>query len=130
MKIGKIIPLYKAGDKNIYTNYRPVSLLSQFSKVLEKLFKIRMEKFVESNNIFTDSQYGFRENRSTSHALIELVEKLTNAIDKRHYAIGVFIDLKKAFDTINHTILLKKLEFYGIRGLSLKWVASYLENRL
>ena len=129
MKLAKVIPLYKTGDKHIFTNYRPVSLLSQFSKVLEKLFSARLDGFIEKHKLLTESQYGFRENRSTSLALMELIEEITNCLDTQKYAIGIFIDLKKAFDTINHEILLDKLERYGIRGIGLNWLRSYLMDR-
>lgn len=129
MKIAKVIPLYKTGDKHHFTNYRPVSLLPQFSKILEKLFSDKLDKFMDKHRLLTDSQYGFRTNRSTSLALTELIEEITNSIDQKKYAVGVFVDLKKAFDTINHDILINKLERYGIRGVVLKWVSSYLQNR-
>ena len=129
MKTAKVIPLYKTGDKHNFTNYRPVSLLSQFSKVLEKLFNSRLDKFINKYNLLSDSQYGFRSNRSTSHALIETVEDITNAIDQKLHSVGIFIDLKKAFDTIHHDILINKLERYGIRGIAKNWVSSYLSNR-
>uniref|UniRef100_A0A3Q3LLQ2 Reverse transcriptase domain-containing protein n=1 Tax=Labrus bergylta TaxID=56723 RepID=A0A3Q3LLQ2_9LABR len=129
MKIAKVIPLYKTGDKHHFTNYRPVSLLPQFSKILEKLFADRLNKFINKHNLLTDSQYGFRPNRSTSLAVIELIEKITNSLDQKNYAAGVFIDLKKAFDTINHDRLINKLERYGIRGVVLNWLRSYLHNR-
>ena len=96
MKIAKVIPLYKSGDKHQFTNYRPVSLLPQFSKILEKLFNNRLESFLENNNILAENQYGFRSNRSTSLAIIEAMEEITNAIDQRKYAVGIFIDLKKS----------------------------------
>uniref|UniRef100_A0A3Q3EDH9 Reverse transcriptase domain-containing protein n=1 Tax=Labrus bergylta TaxID=56723 RepID=A0A3Q3EDH9_9LABR len=129
MKIAKVIPLYKTGDKHHFTNYRPVSLLPQFSKILKKLFADRLNKFINKHNLLTDSQYGFRPNRSTSLAVIELIEKITNSLDQKNYAAGVFIDLKKAFDTINHNRLINKLERYGIRGVILNWLRSYLHNR-
>lgn len=129
MKIAKVIPLYKSGDRHYYSNYRPVSLLSQFSKILEKLFAERMDNFIEKYKLLVDSQYGFRTNRSTSLALMELIEEITNSIDNKKYAVGIFIDLKKAFDTINHDIMINKLEKYGIRGVGLNWVSSYLRNR-
>ena len=100
----------------MFTNYRPVSLLSQFSKILEKLFNNRLDTFLEKNDLLVDGQYGFRKARSTSMAITQLIEELTNANEEKKITIGVFIDLKKAFDTIDHTLLLRKLEHYGIRG--------------
>lgn len=129
MKIAKVIPLYKTGDKHNFTNYRPVSLLSQFSKILEKLFSERLVQFVDKNNILSDSQYGFRSERSTSLALIELTEQITKCIDSKQCAAGVFLDLKKAFDTIDHNILIDKLQKYGVRGTVCDWVKSYLQYR-
>ena len=96
MKTAKVIPLFKSGEKSYFTNYRPVSLLPQFSKVLEKLFCSRFTKFIERNEILSDNQYGFRSKHSTSLALIDLVEELTNSIDNKSIAIGIFIDLKKS----------------------------------
>ena len=129
LKVAKVIPLFKAGDKSLFTNYRPVSLLPQFSKILEKLFAKRLNKFIDKHNILNDSQYGFRHEHSTSLALIELIEQITLASDFKKSTIGVFIDLKKAFDTIDHDILLHKLEHYGIRGIAHKWINSYIKNR-
>lgn len=129
MKMAKVVPLYKTGDKHLFTNYRPISLLSQFSKILEKLFAERLMEFIEKDKILTDSQYGFRSGRSTSHALIELTDEITKCIDSKHYVAGIFVDLKKAFDTIDHHILLNKLEKYGIRGVVGNWVKNYLQNR-
>ena len=85
--------------------------------------------FIENHHILTDRQYGFRSNHSTSLALTEFVEKVTSAIDKQESTFGVFIDLKKAFDTIDYKTLLSKLQCYGIRGLALDWIKSYLANR-
>ena len=89
----------------------------------------RLINFVEKNNILSEHQYGFRKNRSTELAITEFIDKITKAIDNGQYTIGIFLDLSKAFDTINHTILIKKLEYYGIRGIALKWFQNYLTNR-
>ena len=124
-----VIPLFKSGDVKEFSNYRPVSLLPQFSIFLERVFHKRLMSFLDKNNVLYKSQYGFRKNMSTSLAILELVEEITNAIDDRKYTVGVYIDLKKAFDAVDHNILIKKLEHYGIRGLANKWVRSYLENR-
>uniref|UniRef100_A0A8C6M9A3 Reverse transcriptase domain-containing protein n=1 Tax=Nothobranchius furzeri TaxID=105023 RepID=A0A8C6M9A3_NOTFU len=129
MKIAKVVPLFKTGDKHSFTNYRPVSLLSQFSKILEKLFSKRLDLFLDKGMILSDSQYGFRSNRSTSLALMDTVEEITNAIDRKHFAVGIFLDLQKAFYTIDHNILINKLERYRIRGIVLKWLTSYLSHR-
>ena len=127
MKRAKVIPLYKTGNKHQFTNYRPVSLLSQFSKILEKPFHNRLHKFIDKHKLLTESQYGFRSNRATSLALIDSVEEITNSIDLKQYTVGIFIDLQKAFDTINHDILFKKLDQYGIRGKALEWLKSNSE---
>ena len=129
MKLAKIIPVFKSGSKAEFNNYRPISLLSQFSKILEKLYNKRLEQFIDKNNVLSNSQYGFRSSMSTSHALIDLVEEISESIDKKLYTLGVFIDFKKAFDTVNHSILLQKLNFYGIRGVAEKWIESYLSDR-
>ena len=129
MKIARVIPLFKNGNINDFTNYRPISLLSQFSKILEKIFHNRMMSFIEEKNILYESQYGFRKNMSTSLAILELVENITSSIDGCKSTVGIFIDLKKAFDTVNHDILVKKLVHYGIRGVANKWICSYLSNR-
>ena len=129
MKIAKVIPMFKSGTKTDVTNYRPISLLPQFSKILEKLFLTRINSFLCVNNILSSSQYGFCTNLSTSLAMMELIEEITNPTDNKKHAIGVFIDLKKAFDTVDHRILIKKLEHYGVRGAASDWLKSYLSNR-
>lgn len=129
MKIAKVVPIHKGGDSHQLNNYRPISILPQFSKILEKLFDARLESFIDKHNLLSDCQYGFRKNRSTAHALIDLTEEVTNNIDNSLFTIGIFIDLQKAFDTIDHGILLKKLLNLGVRGLPQNWVKSYLTER-
>ena len=114
MKIAEVIPLFKSGDKHVFNNYRPVSLLPQFSKILEKLFNNRLDSFIDKNCILSECQYGFRNSRSTYMALMDLVENICELIEKKKYVMGIFIDLKKAFDTIDHTILLDKLYHYDL----------------
>ena len=130
MKIAKVIPIYKNGDKQSVSNYRPISLLPQFSKILEKLFVKRLDSFIEKYDILNDYQYGFRRNRSTSLAVMEFVENIATVLDNKQFGVGVFIDLRKAFDTIDHSLLLQKCERYGIRGIAQLWLRSYLNNRL
>ena len=116
LKVALIAQVYKASEKNVFSNYRPISVLPFFSKILEKLMYKRLIDYINKNGILTDRQYGFRSKSSTNHAIIELVDKITKAIEKNEFIVGIFLDLSKAFDTVNHNILLKKLYFYGIRG--------------
>ena len=129
MKIAKIIPIFKSGEKSSFNNYRPISLLPQFSKILEKLFTARLDSFLVKNKILYRSQFGFQKNQSTSLAVMELIEEITNNTEQKRVTAGIFIDLKKAFDTVNHAILIKKVEHYGLRGLAKNWIESYLDNR-
>ena len=120
---------HKANEKCLFENYRPISVLTCFSKLLEKIMYKRLISYIEKQNILSKHQYGFRKDRSTEHAIIELTDKISKAIDEGKYTIGIFLDLSKAFDTVNHEILLKKLEHYGIRGNCLKWFENYLHER-
>ena len=129
LKVAKILPVYKSGNHMHITNYRPISLLNCFSKIYEKVLYNRLEKFFEKQQTLYDQQYGFRKNRSTQLTLISFIDNLTEAIDKNEYAISIFIDLSKAFDTIDHSILMKKLYNYGIRGLANDIFKNYLSNR-
>ena len=129
MKIARVIPIFKTGDLQEFSNYRPISILPQFSKILEKIFHSRLTSFLNNKQILYEGQYGFRKKHSTSMAIFELVEEITTAMDNSMSTVAVFIDLKKAFDTVDHNILLNKLEHYGIRGLALSWIQSYLTNR-
>lgn len=129
LKVALITPVYKASEKNVFSNYRPISVLPFFSKILEKLMYKRLTDYINKNGILTDRQYGFRSKSSTNHAIIELVDKITKAIENNEFTVGIFLDLSKAFDTVNHNILLKKLYFYGIRGKCHAWIKDYLSNR-
>ena len=129
MKIAKVIPLHKGGSTEQVNNFRPISLLSIFDKIIEKLMHKRLYHFLEVHKILYENQFGFRKNNSTAHSLMDITEKIKESIDSGKFGCGVFIDLKKAFDTVNHEILITKLEHYGIRGSILKWFESYLTNR-
>jgi len=129
MKIAKVIPIYKKDNKSLFTNYRPISLLPGFSKILEKLIHKRLLSYLTHHNILALSQYGFQPGVSTEFAILELQDRLIKAIASKKYCLGLFIDLSKAFDTLNHNILLSKLEHIGIRGISQKWFNSYLTQR-
>ena len=130
MKIANVTPFYKSGKKNLMTNYRPISVLSCFSKILERIMYNRLYSYLNDNNLFFQKQFGFREGHSTNHALIELINSINDSFNQNKYTLGVFIDLSKAFDTVDHNILLKKLSLYGIKNNSLKWFSSYLSNSL
>ena len=129
LKIAKVIPLYKTKDPALFSNYRPISLLPFFSKILERLMHNRLYNFLTEHNILAMNQFGFRKNYSTFLALMDLVDNISKNIDEGNYSIGIFLDLSKAFDTIDHTILLDKLCRYGIRGVTLNWFKHYLNDR-
>ena len=129
LKQSRVTPLYKSESKSQPNNYRPISVLSIFSKIFEKLVTTRLELFFEENNIINSVQFGFQKYKSTTSAILKLSDYVLNSFDNQNFVISVFLDFKKAFDTVNHSILLKKLEHYGVRGVALDWFSSYLHCR-
>ena len=127
LKIAKVNPIFKSGDNQVFSNYRPISILPSISKILEKIMYTRLFDFVTKNDILSPHQYGFRPNRPTYMAINDLYCKITDDLDNKHYSLGIFLDLSKAFDTLNHDILLHKLNMYGI--LANSWIQNYLSNR-
>ena len=105
MKIARVIPSFKSGHHRSIPNYRPISVLSIFSKLLERAVYNRVINYINKSNVIFDNQYGFRKKHSTSLALIHLYDKITSAIDRQEFSFSIFLDLSKAFDTVNHDIL-------------------------
>ena len=129
LKKARVVPIFKTGDKSLINNYRPISILSFYSKVFEKLMYNKLYNFIEANDILYAHQYGFRRGHSTHQAIITLIDKITKSVNSDDFVISVFIDLKKAFDCVPTNILLAKLQAYGIRGDYIKWFRSYLTDR-
>ena len=129
LKESLAIPVFKKGFRLLVSNYCPISRLLNLNKIFEKILNQRMSSFLEKCNIIYDLQFGFRFKYSTSHALIHMTETIPSALDHRKVTCGIFIDLQKAFETVNHEILIKKLEHYGFRGNMNNWFCSYLTSR-
>ena len=128
-KIARIIPVLKNGKQTCTNNYRPISLLSVFNKILEKLMYKRLVSFLDTHNILFNNQFGFQSGHSTTQATLLITDKIQEAIERGKYSCGIFLDLSKTFDTVNHHILILKLQHFGIRGVARDWFVSYLMNK-
>ena len=129
MKIGKVSPIFKDGEKNGKTNYRPITVLTQFNQIFERLLSKRYLNFFEKFDIITKKQFGFLKKHCTEHAILDLKEFIISKLDKKEVMAVLFLDLQKAFDTVDHDILLQKLYHYGVRGNAHKLIKSYLSGR-
>jgi len=128
-KYARVSPIYKEGDVNDPSNYRPISILPFVGKCIEYFVNKQLTSYMEDNKLLTDRQYGFRKNNSTTYLMLDLFDEIYDSKLSNCKPAIIFLDVKKAFDTVNHDILLKKLEFYGIKGTVLQWFRSYLSGR-
>ena len=129
LKLARVVPVFKSGSKCDESNYRPISLLHAFSKIFEKLMHNRVTQFMENNKSLHDMQFGFRAGRSCEHALLTATNSILHSLNKNQVSLLLLIDFSKAFDMVEHSILIKKLANYGIRGNTLEWFKSYLSDR-
>ena len=128
LKTAHITPVYKKGSKNSCSNYGPISLLSSSGKIFEKCIHTRLYSYLIDNQLITKSKYGFRTRLLTSHAIFDLHNKILSGLDEKLNVFCNFLDLAKAFDTVDHKMLLQKLNCYGIRGVSFQLIQSFLTN--
>ena len=126
--MARIIPIFKADDNTDALNYSSISLLANFNRIFEKLIFNRMESSIEKDNLFSPSHYGFRKAHSIHYTILHIVNTIQTNMNKRLFSCGVFIDLKKAFDIVDHKILLDKWYHYGFRDIINEWFSSYLEQ--
>ena len=129
MKVGKVSPIYKKGERNENNNYRPITVLTQFNQIFERLISKRLQSFFDKFELFTKKQFGFLKKHCTEHAILDLKECIIKNLEKKEVTAVLFLDLQKAFDTVNHDILLQKLHHYGVRGNAHKLLSSYLSGR-
>ena len=129
LKIAKVIPIHKKGDATVFNNYkyRPISLLPAISKVLEKIIYDQLSCYLNDSKLLFNNQYVFRSMHSTEYAALELIDRIVTQMDKDELPINIYLDLSKAFDTIDHSILINKLEYYGIKGSHLRLIHSYYQ---
>ena len=129
LKIAKVTPSFKNSDNTLMHNYCPISVLPCFSKTLERVIYDRLYSFFSENNILYKKQFGFQKQHSTDNAIVHLVNEILKSFENNCYTLGIFINLTKAFDTVDHNVLLKKLFHNGVRGNNLKLFQIYLQNR-
>ena len=127
-KIAQVVPLFKGGDKESPSCYRPISLLPALGKLLEKIVSFRALNYLNENNLLSEHQFGFRKHFSTEYAILDLYEKLLHNLDNKLSSCAIFLDLAKAFDSVDHGILLRKLSKYGFRDNFLNFFSSYLNS--
>ena len=129
LKIAKLTPIFKTGETTNLSNYRPISVLPCFYKILEKIMYNKLYRYFTEHNILYSKQFGFQRNNSTEHAIIQLYDQICESFEQNKFTLGLFIDFSKAFDTVDHKILIEKLLHYGVNGNNLKWFSNYLTNR-
>ena len=129
LKISKVTPIFKSGAEDNVSNYRPISILYVVSKVLERIMYNRVYNYLDSKGLLYEKQFGFQRNNSTEHAILQFTRDIASSFEKGEYILGVFIDLSKAFGTVDHQLLIKKLPYYGIDDTALECFKSYLSNK-
>ena len=129
LKTAKVTPIFKTSNENDFGNYRPISVLSCFSKILEKIMDKRLFNHLSKHNLLYQKQYGFPQGHSTEHAIMQVIDQINDNLENNCFTLGIFIDPSKAFDNVDHQILISKSNNYGVKGKNLSWFKSYLENR-
>ena len=129
LKYECITPLFKKGDRESVTNYRPVCAVSSFSKIIEKVIHNRMIDYLDKHHIISKSQFGFRKNMGTENAFIDYIDRILKGLKNKHFIISIFLDLSKAFDVMDHDILRIKLDHYGSKGTFLTFLMDFVRNR-
>ena len=121
LKLSRIVPIHKSGNREICDNYRLIALLSSFSKILEKIVSLKLVNHLEYLKLLSPRQFGFQRKRNTEQNLLNVINFISKALNEGNFCIGIFLDLRKAFDVCNHKIFFKKLKNKGVTGNSLKW---------